>query len=88
MNFHPVDGLFLLFEGDVDIGGRIQPVIEVQRMRVLHHQLYRSPIQPLFGHAPHVEPIPLDQGRFVIPFRAASYLRQLRAQLFHFLAQT
>lgn len=49
MNFHPVDGLFLLFEGDVDIGGRIQPVIEVQRMRVLHHQLYRPRSNPCSG---------------------------------------
>ena len=47
---HEGDGLLLALKGDVHVGGSIQPVIEIERMRVFHHQLDGLSIQPGIGN--------------------------------------
>ena len=81
------DGLFLLFQGDVHVGGGVEPVVKIQRMGVFHHQLDGLAVQPVVRHVPQVEPVPFDQGRIVIFGATATCLCELRAKLFHLLTQ-
>ena len=82
------DLLFLLVEADVDVGGGVQLLVEVETVRVLHEQLDLFRLQALGGQLTGGGPILLCQGGCVGgPLPLPLHAIQLGSQAFDFLSQ-